>query len=169
MRDILGSPCDTGSGALGTGSCSLTLKPKNQETHNSLKKKKEFCYSAGIYSLGMKKRSFSKYYWSFCVLLCMLDIKIIPFHHLGQFNHVFSLKSVFLNFQSFTTKLTIFAESIWKFGKNFLWPFHEIPNHSQYLLWQKKKVTNRNWFYPQALDFEYKPLKLQAEQMLFLG
>lgn len=163
MRDILGSPCDTGSGALGTGSCSLTLKPKNQETHNSLKK--EFCYLAGIYSLGMKKRSF-------CVVICMLNIKIIPFHHLGQFNHVFSLKCVFLNFHSFTTKLTIFKESIWKFGKNFLWPFQEVPNHSQYLLWQKEICQTGTDFIlkqPCHLTLNLKPLQLQAEQMLFFG
>lgn len=51
MRGLLGSPCDTGSGALGTGSCSLTLKPENPETHTI---KAEFHYSAEIYSLSLK-------------------------------------------------------------------------------------------------------------------
>lgn len=76
MRDILGSPCDTGSGALGTGSCSLMLKPKKQETHKSFKQNSAVLLKNLIFRLYTANKSFPKIFLTF-VSFNYTDICII--------------------------------------------------------------------------------------------
>lgn len=130
MKDILGSPCDTGSGGLGTGSCSLTLKPKN---HRNTILKATFCY------LLFKHEEESFYKTSKLYLLPSRPYLIMC--------HRCNKSKMFYSFLA--TQLTISADATWKFVKI---PFEHGAFAAVHFT-ENPNLTccgkNRKWFYSQ--------------------